>query len=530
MPQPASSRRILAAVLFTDIVDSTAAAEELGDRRWKTLLDRHHEIVRRELKRFGGRELDTAGDGFFASFPEPASAIACACAAADAVRELGIEIRSGVHFGECERAEKKLAGITVVVGVRIAALGGAGDVLVSSTTAELARGAGFGFADRGMQVLKGVEGEWRVAAVTSVEGQPRAAPGEADEARARREALVAGGGRRPLRAPIIAAATVAAVVAVALGVVLSQPGQAQVPGPGTVARIDASGYAFDRIIPIGPNAHPQGITFGAGKLWIVNVTTKTLVEADAQSGETQAFGTPSTPTGVAFLDDRLWVTFGFASDAQSRVGVLNPSDPAPVVNAASFTVPDGSYPITAAAGSVWIADPLRSTVTRFDPATEKTDSLALPPTTGPIDISGFEAGSSSSVWIAAGRRPSVFLVDAAQPRGPVETFGTGGEVPTSVAVAPDGSAWIASEQSDSVLSLASSGTTRLHEFLGGRCDGPSGIAATGEAVWVSCAASRAILLLDPSDGSILRKLRVDGAPGEIALDEHGAVWVVIEED
>ena len=98
-----SGSRSLAAVLFTDIVDSTKHSTQVGDRRWKELIGRHHEIVRRELKRFGGRELDTAGDGFFASFGEPAAAIRCACAVAEGVRQLGIEIRAGVHFGECEQ-------------------------------------------------------------------------------------------------------------------------------------------------------------------------------------------------------------------------------------------------------------------------------------------------------------------------------------------------------------------------------------------------------------------------------------------
>ena len=143
------SGRVLAAVLFTDIVNSTAIAEELGDRRWKAVITRHHQIVRRQLKRFGGTEQDTAGDGFFATFPEPASAIGCACAVSNEVRDLGIQIRTRVHFGECERVGKKLSGITVVVAARIMALGGAGDVLVSRTAAELARGAGFGFEDRG---------------------------------------------------------------------------------------------------------------------------------------------------------------------------------------------------------------------------------------------------------------------------------------------------------------------------------------------------------------------------------------------
>ena len=153
-----SGPRALAAVLFTDIVDSSAVASRVGDARWKELIARHHAIVRRELKRFGGRELDTAGDGFFASFSEPAAAIRCACAASESVRELGIEIRTGVHFGECEQVGEKLGGIAVVVGARVMSLGGAGDVLVSASTSDLVAGAGFGFQDRGTHSLKGVDG------------------------------------------------------------------------------------------------------------------------------------------------------------------------------------------------------------------------------------------------------------------------------------------------------------------------------------------------------------------------------------
>ena len=190
MPSP-SSGRVLAAVLFTDIVNSTSVAEELGDRGWKVLIERHHRIVRRELKRFKGREIDTAGDGFFAAFNEPASAISCACAIADAVRELGIEIRAGVHFGECERMGKKIGGITVVVGARTMALGGAGEVLVSATVADLTRGAGFATSDHGTHVLKGVDGEWRIFAVDSVDGELREGPLDPDEAARRRSSIAA---------------------------------------------------------------------------------------------------------------------------------------------------------------------------------------------------------------------------------------------------------------------------------------------------------------------------------------------------
>jgi class 3 adenylate cyclase len=156
---------VLATVLFTDIVDSTATAAELGDRRWRELLERHHDAVRRELMRFRGREVDTAGDGFFATFDGPARAIRCACALTDAVGELGIDVRAGVHTGECELLGDKVAGIAVSIGARVAGRAGPGEVLVSSTVRDLVAGSGIQFADRGTAELKGVPGEWRLYAV-----------------------------------------------------------------------------------------------------------------------------------------------------------------------------------------------------------------------------------------------------------------------------------------------------------------------------------------------------------------------------
>jgi pimeloyl-ACP methyl ester carboxylesterase len=139
--------RVLATVLFTDIVGSTERATELGDRRWRELLDAHHSAVRRQLERFRGREIDTAGDGFLASFDGPARAIRCGGAAIDAVRELGLEIRAGVHTGECEVAGDKLAGIAVHIGARVAAQARPGEVLVSSTVHDLVAGSGLEFED-----------------------------------------------------------------------------------------------------------------------------------------------------------------------------------------------------------------------------------------------------------------------------------------------------------------------------------------------------------------------------------------------
>ncbi len=161
----AESDRMLATVLFTDIVDATTKAIELGDRRWSELLERHHAVIRRELTRFRGREVDTAGDGFFATFDGPARAIRCARSIVDGVHELGLAVRAGLHTGECEVANGKVSGIAVHTGARVAAQALADEVLVSSTVKDLVAGSGITFAERGVRELKGIPGEWRLFAV-----------------------------------------------------------------------------------------------------------------------------------------------------------------------------------------------------------------------------------------------------------------------------------------------------------------------------------------------------------------------------
>jgi class 3 adenylate cyclase len=159
------SGRSLATVLFTDIVGSTDTARRLGDRRWRYLLEDHHARVRRCLERFRGVEVDTAGDGFFATFDGPGRAIRCACAIRDAVADLGIEVRAGLHTGEVEHKGPAVSGLAVHVGARVAALASASEVLVTSTVQMLVLGSGIGFADRGTHALKGVPDRWHLFAV-----------------------------------------------------------------------------------------------------------------------------------------------------------------------------------------------------------------------------------------------------------------------------------------------------------------------------------------------------------------------------
>jgi pimeloyl-ACP methyl ester carboxylesterase/class 3 adenylate cyclase len=161
--------RVLTTVMFTDIVGSTERAASLGDARWRELMSRHDELMRAELERHRGREVKTMGDGFLATFDGPARGVRCARTVADAVRALGVELRSGLHTGECELVRDDITGMAVNIGARIGALAGADEVLVSSTVKDLVVGSGISFSDFGSRELKGVPGEWRLYAVDAIE-------------------------------------------------------------------------------------------------------------------------------------------------------------------------------------------------------------------------------------------------------------------------------------------------------------------------------------------------------------------------
>jgi class 3 adenylate cyclase len=167
--EEAELNRVLATVLFTDIVDSTKKVAEIGDRGWRELVERHHATVRAMLARYRGTEVDTAGDAFFATFDGPARGVKCAQAIIDAVRPIGIEVRAGVHTGEVETIDGKVGGLGVVIGARVGALAGASEILATSTVKELTSGSGLRFDDRGERDLKGIPEPWHVYAVTSAQ-------------------------------------------------------------------------------------------------------------------------------------------------------------------------------------------------------------------------------------------------------------------------------------------------------------------------------------------------------------------------
>ena len=206
MPQRRlATRRFLATVLFTDIVGSTERAAQLGDRAWRDLLERHNAVVRRELRAFGGQEMDTAGDGFFAVFEAPERAVHCAESITSAVAPLGIRVRAGVHMGECEIVAGKVGGMAVTIGARIAALAGPGEVLVSGSVRDLMTGSGARFEGGEQRTLKGVEDRWRVYRLV-----PEVADGDA--VASRRPSMVPLYTRRQRRRLAVAVAGVTVVV------------------------------------------------------------------------------------------------------------------------------------------------------------------------------------------------------------------------------------------------------------------------------------------------------------------------------
>jgi basic membrane protein A and related proteins len=237
---------VLTTLVFTDIVGSSQVAEELGDRRWRELLARHNRIVREGLRDYAGHELDTAGDGVFARFDSPAAAINFAAATAEALRDLGVEIRAGIHIGECEVFEGKLSGVNVHAAARTIALAGPGEILVTGSVRDLVRGGGFGFADRGAHELRGIDGEWHLFAVTSIDDWHRSPPLPEGDARARRAEIEPPPLVKKRRVRLIAVATAAALV-VAAGVfaLVHAVGRASA-APLTGCEVTSTGPLLDR--------------------------------------------------------------------------------------------------------------------------------------------------------------------------------------------------------------------------------------------------------------------------------------------
>ena len=473
-----SDSRVLAAVLFTDIVNSSALASRVGDGRWKELIARHHGIVRRELKRFGGRELDTAGDGFYASFAGPAAAIRCACAIADAVRTLGIEIRAGVHFGECEQQKEKLGGIAVVVGARVMSLAGPGEVLVTSSTSALVAGAGLGFTERGEHSLKGVDGEWRLLAVSEVDGERelrRPTWRRLQRRMAEIHAPLSLSGRRlPSLRWVIGIAAVLAAALVAISIPLVRGGHEPLDiGTNSIGRINSGSGGVDLVTALGQR--PGASAIGSGSLWVAEPDRGVVARLSLKDGSVidPSIRVGSSPSGVAVGGGSVWV-------ANAGDGTVSRIDPG--TNEVSQTLRDvGTQPsgIAFGAGALWVTDSIGAELVEVDAASGRSQHVRLagqpsgvaftsrgvwlrsPLPGSPGSIPGTSASSSATRTWATDRRP--WLPPSAR---------------SGSRTTPTGPSPVSTRRPDSSRRQSRSGTGRMHsERAPAPCGSPTSSAA-----------------------------------------------------
>jgi len=527
--QRRTSGRGLGAVLFTDIVGSTTIAAEMGNTRWGELVSRHHRLIRREIRRFGGREQDTAGDGFFVAFERPVDAIRCAVAAANAVRELGIEIRAGVSFGQLEMVEGKAAGLIVNTAARVMSVAGPGEVLVPAATKDLLPGAGISFSDHGVHRLKGIEGEVRIFAVRDVDGVEVAERLGAEQASERRRAIVPVTSRR---ASVVAGAIAAAVVAVVVGIwALARD---DVTGPGEEATASRFVVEFEggtgevrQRIPYPRPGRPELARFapsmvaGQGAVWIEDPTAyaPTVLSVEPRNGEVRPVvvrtGLGSFSLSLATGFDAVWVATdqlikinpathdirsvlqiplpvggsgGSALAVDGRQlwvgttgGLLLRIDPAGEITA-ERTVADSIQLVTAGPDGVWVVDQFAGTVLRIDPSSLRPvgDPVLFRGSIDAIDLLG------EHVWVldfGTGllSRISILNGSVAQVSVPAEA--------TSLASGL-GAIWVSHD--DGTITRVDPITVRASSFA--RVDGSARTLAVDEArdtVWVDVRGSSA---------------------------------------
>jgi class 3 adenylate cyclase/DNA-binding beta-propeller fold protein YncE len=524
---PKANETRLRAVLFTDVVSSTELAREMGDVRWSRLLEAQRRVIRRLLRSSGGREVDTAGDGFFAVFDRTADAVRCAFAACREVQELGLDIRAGVHVGEVELAGHEVHGIVVHTGARVMGQAGASEVLVTATVKDLVAGARFDLRERGTVELKGVPGMWTLYDVMAVDDQLRPAPIEQASVASERRDRVASSptaGRRSRRW-IVPAAAVAVIVAVVAVYAITRPTPTFVPTPGTVARIDPSGR-FDEPVPLA--SVPTAIAWGEGMLWVADQRGQ-VYWLDPETGESGSRGAAGVPTGLAVGDGAVWVTNGFGVGDGPDGGVSR-IDPVSESLEPAFATPTGSEAIAWGANRVWVTDTGTGEVQVYDPVAHEIEPVTLPSGSGPPPRpEQIVVGPRGDVvWVGDAAAGRVFRVSATSPSTTdVETFTVTTPV-TGLAVSEDG-VWVTGGADDRItlLDAETGAVVTSLDVAGSRCNQPEGITAGSGAIWVTCSASRTLLRIDPDTRTAADPIVLDGAPAALTTDADGAVWVAV---
>ena len=471
--------RGLGAVLFTDIVGSTAIAAEMGNTRWGELVGRHHRIVRRLIGRFGGHEVDTAGDGFFVTFERPADAIRCAVEATQAVRELGIEIRAGVSFGELETVGRKPGGLVVNTAARVMSVAGPGEVLVPASVRDIVPGGGISFAEHGVHQLKGLDGEFRLFGVTAVDGHEVVPPLEAEEAAERRREIFPTRARRWALLVGVGVGVLALIVAVSI--FLSGDGADESPaisGPmqHAVASMDVETGAIESSVSLGGTGpedagfgfvdHP--LAAGEGGVWLL--LPPILLHIDPLHEE------------VRF--DQIEVGLGVG---QSVVTGFD---------------------------AVWVITD--TTLYRINPATDEAAvTLRLP---APAGFKTYSLAVANAIWVGTSDGTLVRLDPRTGARDQSET----GLAVDELAATKD-AVWVADILAEGVMRVDPSTLRPVGDLIEIR-GSLDQIVARGEALWVLDKRVGVVTRIDASSNSVSGSARVGDDATDMAVGPDG-VWV-----
>jgi class 3 adenylate cyclase/streptogramin lyase len=524
MPRGGRQDHRLATVLFTDIVGSSEIASDLGDRRWKVLLARHHLIVRGALRRHGGKEIDNAGDGFFCSFDDQADAIRCACEIADRVHELGIDVRAGLHVGQAEVVGRKLGGTTVNVGARVTAEAGAGEVLVSGVLRDLVAGSGFAFEDRGSKELRGIPGTWPIFAVTGVDGSTRPPPLEREVAVERRGTIEPLPFRKRRRSRVGAAGVaLLAIAGVAVALLARDdppPPPVEIPSDALV-RIDPNSA---RVVGAIRVANPYGTQLAVvperEEVWVLSQASTSISIVDATTnrvssslGVNRSDNDAGIGYGMAYLDGSIWVTAG--TQTVERIH--------PVTHEVLAEVPVPGRPtgLAIGLGRVWAALPSRGLMVAIDPKIDEVvDTLEL-------DITEFTVGvmADGALWGSSFPRGVVLRIDPDTGEFRSIAVGLG---PSEIAFGFE-SVWVCNASDGTVSRInadsgAVTGTIRVGEqSFYSFC----GIAAAKDGVWVAVPSTKEVVRIDPETNDVVDRVSVQRTP-DLMVAAFGSIWVTIE--
>jgi class 3 adenylate cyclase/DNA-binding beta-propeller fold protein YncE len=506
-----SKKRLLLTVMFTDIVGSTELASQLGDKQWRQVLGRHNSILRKNLKRHGGREVDTAGDGFFATFDQPAAAVACARAVSAELAGIDIAIRAGIHMGEVEVEGGDVSGLAVHIGSRVMSGAGPGEILVSSTVRDLMTGSDLSFDDRGVHPLKGVPAEWHLYAVEPIEKPVEDV--EAPHAALRPRSPEDEGARRSVLPTV---ALIAVGVAVAVAVFLFTPGAGKElgdPAVNTVVKIDPSNNEVSGGIPVGTS--PSLVAADGERVWVANFRDETLQSIDANTDEASpGRALIGAPTGLAVGDGLVWLTNHFEE-------TLYRLDPSQARSTEPIEVGKGAYGVVFAEEAAWVANRDLDQVMRVETDGEVT-TIDLPAGSAPKGI----AFGDGFVWVGESLAGKVAKIDPSN-NELVSTISLVSGQPEALAFG-EGYLWVSDVNGDAVTRIdPATGLTSSIPDVG---DAPSAIATGGGAVWVTNSNDDSVVRIDPAKAQVVERVDLNsgGSPVAVAVTSD-AVWVAVRE-